>query len=136
MAKSFSATIEEWARKSEERTAEVFRVSAATVADVMSRPLEDGGRLPVVTGNLRRSLAASTIGPPTMLWGRRKFEDNSAGIEAVIDSALIGQTIWLGFQAPYAQKVELDNGFMAMTAQHWKQIVEASAQAVKERSGE
>ena len=136
MAKSFSAMVDGWARKTEDRTAEVFRVSAATAVDVMSRPWDEGGRLPVVTGNLRRSLAASTIGPPVMLWGRRKFEDNSAGIDAVIDSAVIGQTIWLGFQAPYAQKVELDNGFVAMTAQHWKQIVEASVQAVKERSGE
>lgn len=136
MAKSFSAMVDEWARKTEDRTAEVLRVSVATAAEVVSRPQEEGGRLPVVTGNLRRSLAISTIGPPAALWGKKEFDDNSAGIEAVIDSIQVGQTVWLGFQAIYAKKVELDHGFVQMTAQNWPQIVAASVAAVKERSGE
>lgn len=135
MARDFSAAIDEWTRKTEARIVEVFHVAAQTAAETMSRPWEEGGRLPVKTGNLKRSLAASTIGPPAVLWGQKKFTGNPAGIEAVIDSAKIGQTVWLGFQAIYARKVELDNGFVRLTAQNWPQIVEAAAEDVKARDG-
>jgi hypothetical protein len=135
MAKSFSAAVDAWTKKTENRMAEVFRVAAATAAEVMNRPIAEGGRMPVVTGNLRNSLAASTIGPVPALWGRKEpFAPNPDGIAAVIDSAQLGGTVWLGYQAIYAKKAELDHGFVALAAQNWTGIVEASVAAVKERS--
>lgn len=130
---TFTAQIEAFADKVEQRALETFQTTAATTAELMSRPWEEGGRMPVVTGNLKRSLAASTVGPPPALWGQKEFKGTLAGIEAVIDSTVLGETVWLGFQAIYAKKAELDNGFVRLATQNWQQIVDASVAAAKER---
>lgn len=93
--------------------------------------------MPVVTGNLRNSLAASTTGMPPVRWGRRiksatsDFAPDQGKIEAVIGGAEIGQTVFLGFQAPDAQRAEHVHGFVRLTAQHWTEIVEQAVRPVK-----
>lgn len=135
MADSFSAKIEGWARKTEQRTVDVFREAARATDEEVARPKEEGGNLPVLSGNLRRSRAASTIGPPATLWRQKEFTGTDAGVLSVIQGAAIGQTIWIGFQAPYAKKAEENHGFVRLTAQRWPQIVEEAVRAVKSRDG-
>jgi len=123
--KSFSAAVSDFALKAEKRTVGVFRESSRIAAAEMMKPKSEGGHMPVLTGRLRRSLMASTAGMPGVEWRAKDFPANEAQISEVINNAEIGQTIYLGFRAPYAQIAEYDegNGFVRLTAQHWQQIV-------------
>lgn len=136
MAESFSAKVERWARETEQRARDVFREAALQADQEVSEPNSEGGHLPVVSGNLRKSRAASTIGPPQTLWRQKEFSGTDAGIASVIRTAEIGQTVWIGFQALYAMKAEENHGFVRLTAQRWPQIVEQAIRVVKGRSGE
>jgi hypothetical protein len=130
-SKSFSAAVEDWARQTEQRAKEVFRQSATLIAEEVARPVDQGGSLPVLTGRLRRSLAASTAAMPSVQWRAKEFPDNSGQIVATIAAAEIGQTIYLGFQAPYAQKAERAHGFVRLAGQRWQQIVQEAARIAK-----
>ena len=143
MAETFSASVARWVEKVEQARLEIFREAARTIASDMRHPKDQGGHMPVDTGNLRNSLAASTVSMPPILFKDRKtrgakdheFADNTAGLNAVIDSATLSQTIYLGFQAPYAHKAEEDNAFVRLAAQNWQSIVRDSTRAVKARLG-
>jgi hypothetical protein len=143
MADSFSGQIAKWVEKVESARLEIFHEAAKTIASDMRASKDEGGRLPKLTGNLQRSLAASTFSMPPILFKSRKtkgaketeFSGTLEGIFAVIDTATLDQTIWLGFQAPYANKIEQDNAFLRLSVQSWSQIVNDSAAVVKAKWG-
>jgi hypothetical protein len=93
--------------KTQQRMEAVWRDAAQTVANEVRRPVSAGGNMPIDTGNLRRSLMASTAAipeiRPTEIEG---FVDNDGQITLVIAGAKLGQTIYLGFQANYAAHME------------------------------
>lgn len=134
---SFSSTVAGWAKMAEGRNTAVFQEAGVRLAAAIRQSRQEGGHLPYERGNLQRSLAASTIGPPAVLWRQKEFGGSLERIAEVIRGASIGQTIWLGFQAPYAVKVEQgeSGGFFALGAQRWPQIVLEAAQSVKSRTG-
>lgn len=136
-AKSFSAAIADFAKKTEAEIEDVFQEAPLLLASEIRRSRNEGGNLPYVSGNLQRSLAASTIGPPAVLWRQKEFSGSLEGIAEIIQGARIGQTIWIGFQAPYAMKVEKgeSGGFVALAAQRWDRIVAEAVGAVTSRSG-
>lgn len=130
---NFAAQVDKWATETRDRLHEVVRESARGAAESLTKPRGAGGHMPVVTGNLRNSLAASLSGPPAIDWTKKhKFTDLS-GVENVIRSAEPGHTIFLGFRAPYAEKSEFRdaNGFWRLTVQRWPQIVEEAVKRVK-----
>lgn len=129
---TFSAAIDKWIDKTEKRVTNVLREAALLVDHTVSLPVAGGGNLPVVTGNLRRSRAASTIGPPAILWKEKTFSGSDEAIASVIKGAAVGQTVWIGFQAPYAGKAEDKHGFVRLTAQRWPQLVEQAARSLKD----
>ena len=144
MAKSFSLTIDNWVKKTEGRAILVFHESAAGLAFAAMQPQDEGGNMPVKTGNLRNSLAASRQGVPPVKWRGKKadgthtkvtFADNGFQLQSEITAAAIGDTIYLGFQAPYAYKAERANGFVRLAAQRWPQIVEEAIASVSEQGG-
>lgn len=137
---SFGAQATAWAQQTKARSAAVFRSSAQRIANEVRETVNEGGRMPIRTGNLRRSLLASTTAPPQVLQGQGEFSftDQSGGIELTIAGAEIGQTIYLGFQANYARRMnygfvgEDSKGrtynqegyhFIEGVAQRWHQIV-------------
>lgn len=125
----FSADVAAWIAKSEKVPMEIAREAARISAKDMREPLGSGGNMPVKTGNLRNSLAASIVGMPRVVFAQRTFSD-AASIEGVIASAQPGHTIFLGFRAPYAGKQEHVHGFVRLAAQRWKQIVDQAVQRV------
>jgi hypothetical protein len=131
MAKSFTAQLDEWSRKTDGRLRTLFHESAKGVAETASTPVQQGGHLPYEKGNLQRSLAVSTIGPIKMLWGVKEFHGTRQAVEDVIESAEIGQTVWIGFQAIYARKAEDKHGFVRLAAQQWQVIVVNAAGRAK-----
>lgn len=147
MAKSFSATVSEWARQTEARMTAVFRSSAQAMRDEVSTTVDEGGRLPVKTGNLRRSLLMSTAAMPTTKPGQT-WSSEQPDFEMVIGSAELGDKIYLGFQAAYARRLEYGfqgqdalgrtyhqegRGFVAAAAQRWPQIVAEQAAVIQHR---
>lgn len=143
---SFAATISYWGRAEMERAEAIFQDAAQTVANEVRTTVNDGGRLPIDLGNLRRSLMASTSEMPTVKPEQTTFSDG--GIDMVIAGAELGSTVYLGFQAAYAMRMEYgfvgtDSlgrtynqtgfGFVASVAQRWLQIVAASEAKIRNR---
>lgn len=112
---------------------------AATAADIKNankrfvgppKPAGYGGRMPVDTGHLRASLMASTsqmpsIDPNNNNPSGRTVAYQPGQVEAVIQSAALGQTIYIGYTAAYAAKMEYEvpYAFVRTAAQGWQQIV-------------
>lgn len=143
---SFAATISEWGRAEMDRAEAIFQDAAQTVANEVRTTVNEGGRLPIDTGNLRRSLMASTAEMPMVKPEQEVFAES--GIEMVIAGAELGGTIYLGFQAAYAARMnygfvgtdslgrvynQAGFGFVDAVAQRWPQIVAASEVRIRSR---
>ncbi|MCS0459534.1 hypothetical protein [Rhizobium favelukesii] len=143
---SFAAQISEWAKEELEREEAIFHTAAQTVANEVRTSVNDGGRMPVKTGNLRRSLMASTSAMPTIQEGKTEFTDS--GLELIIASAELGDTVYLGFQAAYAARLnygfvgtdalgrtynQTGYGFVDAVSQRWPQVVAQAEATVRNR---
>lgn len=140
----FSAQVANWTKKTKTAQEHIFRMSVQKLADEILLPKERGGNMPVDTGNLRRSLLASTSAMPAIRTGAETFADNAGQIALVIAGASANDTLYLGFQAVYARRMEYGfigedslgrnynqagNNFVSLAVQKWQQIVD---KAVKE----
>ncbi|MGX9443867.1 hypothetical protein ACWX0K_14995 [Nitrobacteraceae bacterium UC4446_H13] len=101
-------------------------------------PGTGGGRLPVDTGFLWHSLVVSTEGMPMMRdnpTAAQSYTYNPGPINATIDNASIGQTLFCGYSAKYARKVEFSYGYLFVNTatQRWSQTVNAVVQDLKGR---
>lgn len=110
----FAAQVSAWAAQSKARSTAVFRASAQRVANEVRQTVNEGGRMPIKTGNLRRSLLSSTSAMPSIATGKTDFADQSSQIELTIAGADLGQVVYLGFQANYARR--LNHGFVGEDA--------------------
>ncbi|GGZ21737.1 hypothetical protein [Asticcacaulis endophyticus] len=128
----------------EQRIEAVFHVSVQMLEQEMKKPTAQGGNMPVVSGNLYRSLLASRDVMPSIKSDGVFTEPNNT---LTISGAELGQTIYLGFQAIYARRVnygftgtdslgrtynQTGRNFVGLAAQRWQQIVaEANFQVQK-----
>lgn len=142
MSKSFSSAIGSWASATEMRIGAVHKRSLEKLAMEMTRTRSEGGNVPVDTGNLYRSLVASTSGMP------KTSSQPAAGsnVPSVIATLRINDTLWLGFQAKYAKRQEFGfvgsdalgrtynqsgNHFVSRAIAMWPQIVSESVKEVQ-----
>lgn len=145
---SFAASISEWAQQTEGALEAVFQDSAQTVFNEVRTPVAAGGRMPVKTGNLRRSFLASTAAMPSIKQGAETFSDLGGASELTIAGATLGSTIYIGAQAAYAARLnygfvgtdsagrtfnQQGYGFIDAVSQRWPQIVAASEAKVRGR---
>lgn len=143
MAK-FTGKLTAWASKSEARADAVFKTAAQDLANEVRVPKGAGGNMPVLTGNLRRSLMASLTEMPSVKDG--PFFNPDDQITLTIAGAKVGDTIYMGFQAIYARRMEYGfvgedslgrhynqkgNGFVRLAAMNWPSIVRNAAQRIK-----
>ncbi|WP_027685060.1 hypothetical protein [Rhizobium leguminosarum] len=143
---SFAAQVSEWAKEEIDRAEAVFHTAAQTVANDVRTSVSEGGRMPVKTGNLRRSLMASTSDMPRIQEGKTTFSDS--GVEIIIAGAELGSTVYLGFQAAYAARMnygfvgtdslgraynQTGYGFVDAVSQRWPAIVAAAEATVRGR---
>jgi len=110
----FSAQVKAWAKETEAKKAAVFKIATQKLVDAMILTIPKQGNLPVDTGNLRRSLMASTSVRPTIISGKEDFTDGFSEVEFVISGATIKDKIYIGFQAEYARRMEY--GFIGQDA--------------------
>lgn len=143
---SFAASVSEWAQKELGAAEAIFQTAAQAVASEVTTPVAEGGSMPVISGNLRRSLMASTAEMPSIKPEQKEFTDS--GIELVIAGAEIGSTVFLGFQAGYSARVnfgfvgtdslgrvynQTGRAFVDKVAQRWPEIVKEAETAVRSR---
>lgn len=89
----------------------VYRTAAEDIAEEVSKTVAEGGKLPFRTGNLRRSLMASTVAMPLQGEAKAQF---AGGDTSAIMHATLDDTIYIGFQANYARR--LNYGFVGEDA--------------------
>ena len=99
----FADTVDAWTKETEQRMTAVWRQSIDDLAEVMNRTRSNGGRLPHLTGNLMRSLLASTSAMPSTGGPDAKYSGQDVGL--VTAGLRLDQTIWLGYQAIYARRM-------------------------------
>lgn len=107
---SFAEAVGAWASATERRLSAVHKKAIEKLAMEMTRTRAEGGNVPVVTGNLYRSLLASTTGMPKTAEG--PFAGSN--VPSVIASLKLNDTVWLGYQAKYARRVNF--GFVGADA--------------------
>lgn len=136
MPDEFTAQVSRWVSQSKDRVTAVFRTAAQTVANEMRIPVQQGGNMPVLTGNLRRSLMGSTSVMPTLSTdNKEQFSDGIGETLLVIANAKLDEHIYLGWQAAYAPYQEEKHGFVRLTAQRWPQIVAEACRTVQGKVG-
>jgi len=158
VAKSFSATIDAWVRKVEGGIEAVFKKSVEELVDqaddllkdlVYDQPVSESGYKR--TGFLRSSLKISTVSMP--LANRPQGAPDTgymAEIEAQIEGAELGETLYVGWTANYAAYVHYGvtgygmyghigsrppRPWVTMIAQRWQGIVSDKATELKGRLG-
>lgn len=102
MPKNFSALIDDWIKQTEQRIDAVYARSVELLGEEMTRTVNEGGRVPFKDGNLYRSLLASTSAMPKTSEG--PFSGDNVGLVAATLKA--NQSVWLGYQAGYARRLE------------------------------
>lgn len=129
----------QWADNAEKRLTALLRNSVQALAKEAASTIPNGGRVPVKTGNLSRSVVVDTK-PPQVAAAGQTFtgQDFSLGVAQIVP----GDTIYIGWQARYARRqnygfVGADSlgrvynqsgfGFAEATAAKWSQIVRAEA---------
>lgn len=107
---SFSQQVGKWASQSKERMTAVRQRSVELLGEEMAKTKPQGGRVPFQTGNLARSLLASTSGMPKASDGLY----SGSNVGAVAATLAIDQPVWLGYQANYARR--MNYGFVGADA--------------------
>lgn len=98
---SFASQVGKWASESKERMTAVRQRSVELLGEEMAKTKPQGGRVPFLTGNLARSLLASTAGMPKTATGL--YSGSNVGLVAA--TLKIDQPVWLGYQATYARRM-------------------------------
>lgn len=144
---TFADQIDDWVAETEARMLAVFRASSQRVAKEMTTTRLEGGRLPILTGNLRRSFLASTTSLPATASGDKLFE-SAQNYGLVIASVQLGGKVYMGFQANYARRQNYGftgvdsrgrsynvpgNFFIEYVASLWPQIVAEVAAQIQSR---
>lgn len=134
---NFAAQVDAWVKKTKARQTAVYRRSVELIGEEMARTKPQGGNVPFLTGNLARSLLASTAGMPKIADG--PYSGSNVG--QVAATLNIGQSVWLGYQAIYARRRnygyagnEQGDYFVEGAIAQWQQIVRKAAAEIKAKT--
>lgn len=136
----FISAVDNWARETSDRLGRIFKASAQELGSTANNGV------PVDTGFARASFQASTDSMPAIDPGKT----NKAGtpvsqsfgqITATIESATLGDTIYMGWTASYILPLEYGHskqapqGFARLAAAQWPSIVSGVVTEAKSRAG-
>ena len=138
MVKKFSATLDEWARKAQNRETAILRQSIQDVIDDAQTPVAKGGRMHVDTGFLRASGVASNTGMPSgpVRGGSDVpgyYSPDSLAVETVIAKTDVGTPFFFGWTANYARFRDHFDAFLRLAAMKWPVFVRKNTQKAKDR---
>ena len=139
MANKFGSQVRAFTEKAKAMQGVIFRELATNLMEEANTPEGLGGKMPVDTGFLRNSAAASVEGMPS---------DGAQAPELVFATMQLGQTVWAGWTAKYDMRMEhgffggdslgrtyaqAGKGFARAAAQRWDFIVAEVTADVKGR---
>lgn len=124
-----------WVGKVKARNLAVARFAIEALAEEAQKPRPRGGRLPVDTGFLRASFA-SAIGQmpsgPSMPGGAVDFTDwDGDALTLTLANMRPGDTVFLGWTAKYARKMEERYAYMKGAAAGWQGFVDRAVERAK-----
>lgn len=139
---SFADQIGAWADETEARTTAVYRRSVEMLGEEMTKTKPQGGRVPIDTGNLSRSVLASTAAMP------KTSETPAAGsnVGAVAATLRTDQTVWIGWTSIYSWRQnygfvgadslgrvynQAGNYFLEGAISEWQNIVNRAAAEIQ-----
>lgn len=136
----FAATIDAWATESGDRLERIWKASAQELGSIAS------GGVPIDLGFARASIQASTESMPAIDPNKTNKSKTPASLDfgqitAVIASATLGQTIYIGWTAAYILPLEYGHskqapqGFARIAAAQWPTIVSGVVGDAKARAG-
>ena len=136
MARYTFATLDQWTKKTQQRIDAVLKDATQSVVAVAQQTKAKGGRMPVITGNLRNSLQSSVAGGAS---------GEGASSYILVAGNMKGGDLatftWGNSEFPYAAAV--NNGrngrpgahFVEGAVDQWPAIVRASIAKAKARVG-
>lgn len=133
MAKSFAATIDAFARKTQRRAEAVFKESLQRVANEANTPRGQGGLLPLDTSFLQNSLSASIEYPPSGPSNQNEPMGKPDDVVLTIAGAKVTDVIYVGWTAEYAKYMNARYGFRDSAVQNWQQTVNKVTEEAKRR---
>ena len=141
MSKAFQAAVGAWAKKSEGRLRAVIRTATENLLEeankigpsVANPSGGEGGKMPADTGFLAASLTLAIGSMPT---GPSRGDPNGKyawnnDVSLKLVGVQAGSTIYAGWTANYAVKMEHRYGFMRSAAQNWQKHVSDAVREVK-----
>ena len=138
----------DWARRAQAQILAVKRGAVQELAKEMTTTIPNGGRVPVKTGNLARSLVMSTGTIPMTAKAGTVFASQDFGADLL--NVELGETVYLGYQANSARRMnygfvgtdslgrnynQAGHGFVEAAAAKWPSIVARVAADVREKMG-
>jgi hypothetical protein len=145
---SFAEQIAAFSAKTKARIVLCYRASAQDLGQQVIEPVEAGGHMPVRTGFLRSTFLASTQAMPVIDPSAHPPKDAAPGqfaatdVNLVIAGADLDETIYMGFVAAYARRVnygfvgsdslgrvygQWGYNFIDLATQQWPRIVDDNA---------
>lgn len=132
---TFKLQVDKFIADSEELVIAVAQDAIQDLAIEANTPVSQGGRMRVDTSFLRNSITAKIGSLPS---GQNVAPENYSlkewkptGILPVINSFELGQVIYIGWTANYAQYRENKDFFARTAAQNWQQLISKSAMKLK-----
>jgi len=137
----FTATIAEWATKSEKGMAAIRNESVKRVIQQAQTPTAQGGNMRVDTGFLRSSGQLSFSGMPTgpvrpapdAAPNQYGFDVSPVALQ--LAGAGLNTTLYWGWTANYAKYREWHDAFLRLAVQNWPTIVNTVTNDIKKRYG-
>lgn len=137
---NFAATVDAWAKESEDRMERIWKMSSQELGSVANNGV------PVDTGFARASFRASTsqmpaIDPSATNKSGKPHTQDFGQISATIAGATLGGTVFLGWTCSYILPLEFGHsqqapqGFARLAAAQWSQIVSGVVAEAKSRVG-
>lgn len=133
-AVSFSRDIQRITEQYRKRLNYVAKKATNDVIDAARLSRFDGGRMPIDTSNLQKSMVASTTGIPS---GPSDGNESRTGDDVI--ATLVrwqpGVTpFWAGFTANYSRAMEAQYGFVRGATERWEEFVDRAAAEAKAKN--
>lgn len=132
----FSAAVSKFVREVPGRAETVVKESTQRVVSEAQTPLSEGGRMPVRSAFLRNSGISelnSVPRGPSRLGDGNPGEWDVGSLQLTLQGYQLADTIYFGWTAIYARKIEEQRGFVEAAAMRWPSIVEQVARELETR---
>lgn len=134
MADKFLTQIDKFIVNTEEKMLAVVKTSIQAVIDDAQTSVDNGGKMPVITGFLRSSGIAQLGSIPSgPIRGDRnkKYTWTTAPLGVILASFNKGDVFYFGWTAKYARAREAHHAFLDSAVQNWQSHVDEATRRFK-----